>query len=184
MKYRIRKAFTVACWLDTRMLIGCLRLSRCKVVLLLLLVTLLFSCCLLLLLSSACSQAPSEENVKAKMEQLQTQKTFQKRCYKGGRQMILRSSRLPPSHLPLILHTTWKSSTLDDQGWRDIDRLCKLRNKNFVFCHWSDAELESLVAAMHPNFLHHFLTYPYPIQVAVLTLEYPCDSAVYIYCIV
>ena len=72
-----------------------------------------------------------------------------------------------PNGLPKIMHTTWKTHFMRE-GWIKAGKDCRDINEGFVFCHWTDDNLETFVAAEYPELLETFLLYPYPIQRADL----------------
>lgn len=72
-----------------------------------------------------------------------------------------------PNGLPKIVHTTWKTRFLRE-AWKEASTDCRFINDGFVFCHWTDNDLDMFVAAEYPELLETYLLYPYSIQRADL----------------
>lgn len=143
---------------------------RVLIVVLSLLLTITLS---LHLLTITCSkyQPLSDHEISKKMEEIKRRKEdgkVRKMCYKDGKYVpleeVIKNVSTFPNGFPKILHTTWKNKQLLNKEWEKIAAVCKGLNRRFTFCHWVDEDLEDFVASTYPTFLHHFLSYPYPIQ--------------------
>jgi mannosyltransferase OCH1-like enzyme len=62
-----------------------------------------------------------------------------------------------------ILHRMWKTDQVP-VNWEMGVVSCRFKNREYVYCHWTDSELESFIAAEYPDFLATYLAYPYSIQ--------------------
>ena len=62
-----------------------------------------------------------------------------------------------------IIHRMWKTDTVPD-AWAEGEETCRRANLDWIYCHWTDAELSSFVAAVFPDFLPTYNSYPYNIQ--------------------
>jgi len=65
----------------------------------------------------------------------------------------------------------WTTPEVPDK-WKRSAKTCLTMNDKFVYCHWTDAELEEFIADEYPWFLSTYLAYPYVIQ--------RCDVARYL----
>jgi len=64
---------------------------------------------------------------------------------------------------PKLIHRTWKDTNVPER-WEEGVTSCKEKNPDFGYCHWTDAELEDLLATEYPWFLDAYHKYTYPIQ--------------------
>lgn len=128
---------------------------------------------LLHLLTITCSKYKpfSKHEISNKLKVIRKKKedgSVKKVCFRDGKPLFmtkaLKSMTTFPNGIPMLLHTTWKSHKLLNKEWERIAAACENVNKRFTFCHWDDTDLEYFVASAYPTFLHHFLSYPYPIQ--------------------
>jgi len=62
-----------------------------------------------------------------------------------------------------IIHTMWSTSEIPTR-WKATAKSWLRLNDKFVYCLWTDAELENFVADRYPWLLATYLAYPYPIQ--------------------
>ena len=62
-----------------------------------------------------------------------------------------------------IIHVMWSTSVVPLR-WRRSALSWVRKNDNFVYCHWTDAELDAFVADQFPWLLSTYLAYPYVIQ--------------------
>ena len=120
------------------------------------------------LLFKCCSRPFSDELVAQKLSWLTLNKTRVKKCYKNGTYVDIDNIELEefPNGIPKLQHSTWKTQHLPNKKWQLIEKNCRKKNQEFVFCHWDDRELEYFVSSHRVDFLNKFLTYPYPIQKA------------------
>lgn len=62
-----------------------------------------------------------------------------------------------------IIHRTWKSENVPSK-WLAGMTSCRRANLDWIYCHWTDAELLSFITAEYPDFLPTYHAYPYNIQ--------------------
>ena len=62
-----------------------------------------------------------------------------------------------------IIHRTWKSYEVPIQ-WTVGASSCKSANRNWIYCHWTDDDLESFIEAQYPGFASLYHRYRYPIS--------------------
>jgi len=70
-----------------------------------------------------------------------------------------------------IIHTMWNTAEVPKSWQRSAESWVR-KNEQFVYCHWTLAELEVFVADEYPWLLSTYLAYPYVIQ--------RCDAARYL----
>ncbi|KAI0224280.1 Inositol phosphoceramide mannosyltransferase 3 [Lamellibrachia satsuma] len=65
--------------------------------------------------------------------------------------------------IPRRLHQMWKNRTIPNR-WRESQHACRIKNDNYEYFLWTDAEMERFITQHYAWFLPTYHSYPYPIQ--------------------
>lgn len=85
------------------------------------------------------------------------------KCCQPSNETCSKTELLKPV-VPKIIHQTWKTATIPEGHWKDMNSLCTYMHPDWEFKLWTDEDARNFIATEFPEALENYDSYPYTIQ--------------------